>query len=95
MGWGGLVSQLLQPLHLAVAKPQPKHQQRTVARKTERVERVVGGGGEEGPGRVLMTIDLELTRKNGEERPGGEGGMGSSKALGFLSRIADQLTFTK
>ncbi|KAF1384068.1 hypothetical protein PFLUV_G00138430 [Perca fluviatilis] len=92
MGWGGLASRLLQPVRLAVAKAQPKHQQRTVARKTERV---VVGGGEEGPGRVLMTIDLELTRKNGEERPGGEGGMGSSKALGFLSHIADQLTFTK
>lgn len=96
MGWGGLASRLLQPVRLAVAKAQPKQQQqqqqRTVARKTERV---VGGGGEEGPGRVLMTIELELTRKNGEERPGGEGGTGRSKPLGFLSRLADQLTFKK
>lgn len=69
-------------------KAQPKQQQqRTVARKTEGEE----GGGEEG--RVLMTIELELTRKNGEERPGGEGGIGRSKPLGFLSRLANRLTF--
>ncbi|KAF0046692.1 hypothetical protein F2P81_000325 [Scophthalmus maximus] len=64
-------------------------QQRTVVRKTEGV----GGGGEEGPGRVLMTIELELTRKNGEKGPGSEGGMGRSAAPGFLSRLANQLTF--
>lgn len=72
----------------AVAKAQPK-QQRTVVRKTEKM----GGGGVDGSGRVLMTIELELTRKNGEEGPVGEGGIRRSKPHGFLSRLADQLTF--
>lgn len=91
MGWGGLVGRLLQPVRQAVAaKAQPKQQQqRTVVRKTEKV----GGGGEDGSGRVLMTIELELTRTNGEEGPGGEGGTRRSKPLGFLSRLANQLTF--
>lgn len=75
----------------AVAKAQPKQQQRTVVRKTEKV----GGGGEDGSGRVLMTIELELTRQNGEEGPGGKGGIGRSKPLGLLSQLANQLTFKK
>lgn len=73
----------------AVAKAQPKQQQRTIVRKTEKVV----GGGEDGSGRVLMTIELELARKNGEERPGGRGEIRRSKPLGFLSQLADQLTF--
>ncbi len=90
MGWGGLVGRLLQPVHLAVGKAQPKpQQQRTVVRKTEKV----GGGGQDGSGRVLMTIELELTRKNGEEGPSGEGGTGKSKPLDFLSNLANKLTF--
>lgn len=72
-----------------MAKAQPKQQQRTIVRKTAKV----GGGGEDGSGRVLMTIELELTRKNGEEVPGGEEGKGRSKPLGLLSRLASQLTF--
>lgn len=73
----------------AVAKQKHEQKQRTVVRKTEKV----GGGGEEGSGRVLMTIELELTRKNGEEGSVGEGGIGRSKSLGLLSRLANQLTF--
>lgn len=80
---------MLQPVRQAVGKAQPKQQQRTIVRKTERA----GGGGEEGSGRVLMTIELELTRRNGEEGPSGEGGTGRSEPLGFLSRLANQLTF--
>lgn len=52
-----------------------------------------GGGGADGSGRVLMTIELELTRKNGEEGPGGEGGNRKSEPPGFLSRLANRLTF--
>lgn len=91
MGWGELVGRLLQPVGLAVGKAKPKQQQqqRTVVRKTEKV----GGGGQDGSGRVLMTIELELTRKNGEEGPAGEGGIRKSKPLGFLSHLANQLTF--
>lgn len=73
-----------------MAKAQPEQQQqRTVVRKAEKV----GGEGVDGSGRVLMTIELELTRKNGEERPGGEGGTRRPEALGFFSRLADRLTF--
>lgn len=74
---------------MAKAQPEQQQQQRTVVRKAEKV----GGGGVDGSGRVLMTIELELTRKNGEERPGGEGGTRRPKALGFLSHLADQLAF--
>lgn len=70
---------------------QSKPQQQTIAKKTDRVV----GGGEQGPARVLMTIDLELTRRNGEQRPGGEGGIGKSEPVGFLSRLVNQLTFKK
>ncbi|KAK5860363.1 hypothetical protein PBY51_021847 [Eleginops maclovinus] len=82
---------LLQPVHLSLARSKPKQQQqqRTIARKTEGV----GGGGEEG--RVLMTIDLELTRRNGEEKPAGDAGRGRSALPGFLSRLSNQLTFKK
>lgn len=75
----------------AVAKAQPKQQkpQQTVVRKAERA----GGGGEDGSGRVLMTIELELTRKNGEEGPSGEGGTAKSEPLGLFSRLANQLAF--
>lgn len=82
-----LTNWLLQPVRQAVAKSQPNQQQRTIVRKTERV----GGGGEEG--RVLMTIELELTGKNGERGPSGARGMGRSRALGLLSHLANQLTF--
>lgn len=68
---------------------QQDEQQQTAVRKTEGV----GEGGEEGQGRVLMTIELELTRKNGEEGPRGADGSGSSKAPGLLSRFANQLSF--
>lgn len=76
-------------------KAQPKQQRRqdkqqhTAIRKTEGV----GEGGEEGKGRVLMTIELELTRKNGEEGPSGAEGSGSVKPPGLLSRFANQLSF--
>lgn len=40
-----------------------------------------------------MTIELELTRTNGEEKPSGEGGTRRSKPLGFLSQLANRLTF--
>lgn len=73
------------------AKARPKQQkspQQIILKQTERV----GGGGEEGSGRVLMTIELELTGKNGEEAIV-EGGTGRSKPLGLLSRLANQLTF--
>lgn len=75
---------------MAQPKQQQQQQQQTIVRKTERVGG--GGGGEEG--RVLMTIELELTRRNGEEGPGGEGGggPGRSKPLSLLSRLANQLT---
>lgn len=73
----------------AVAWAQPA-QQRTVVRKTEKMG---GGGGADGSGRVLMTIELELTRKNGEEGPGGESGIRKSEPPGFLSRLANRLTF--
>lgn len=63
-------------------------QQQAVVKKTERLE-----GGQEGSGRVLMTIELELTRKNGAEGAGGEGGTGKAKSLGLLSRLADRLAF--
>lgn len=78
-------------MRLAVAKAQPKHkqQQRTIVRKTERV----GGGGQDGSGRVLMTIELELTRKNGEEAAAVEAGIRRPEPLGLLSRLANQLTF--
>lgn len=89
MGWGGLASRLLQPVRQAVAKAQPKQQQRTIVRKTERV----GGGVGESADRVLMTIELELTRKNGEMGPSGGRGTGRSKPLGLLTRLANQLTF--
>lgn len=73
----------------AVAKAQPKQQQRTIVRKTERV----GGRGGEGADRVLMTIELEMTRKNGEEGPGGERGTGRFRPLDLLTYLANQLTF--
>lgn len=73
----------------AVAKAQPKQQkpQRAVVRKAERA----GGGGEDGSGRVLMTIELELTRSE-EGGPGSEGGTAKSKPPGLFSRLANQLT---
>lgn len=42
-----------------------------------------------------MTIELELTRKNGEEGSGavgGEAGRGAAKSLDFLSRFANKFT---
>lgn len=43
----------------------------------------------EKPGRVLMTIELEMIRKNGEEKDETR----KAKALGLLSRLTDRLTF--
>lgn len=93
MGWGGFAGRLLQPVRQAMAKAQPVQKQRTIVRKTEKVGGGGAGGGEDGSGRVLMTIELELTRINGEEGPAGEAGTGRSKFPGMLSRLANQLTF--
>lgn len=53
----------------------------------------MGGGGVDHSGRVLMTIELELSRKNGEGGSPADGGLKKPKPLGFFSRIAEQLTF--
>lgn len=52
----------------------------------------MGGGGDHS-GRVLMTIELELTRKEGEGPSAAGGGAKKAEGVGFLSRLADQLTF--
>lgn len=92
MGWGGLAGRLLQPVRQAVART--RQQQKTVVRKTERLGGGGGGegGGEQGPGRVLMTIELELSRAIGEE--GEKEGRAEKKPgpLGFLSSFANRLT---
>lgn len=71
------------------AKVQPKQQQHTIIKGTEGV----GGGGEEGSGRVLMTIELELTQQKEEESSSGEGGTGRSEPAGLLSRLSKRFTF--
>lgn len=71
------------------AQTEQGRQQQTIVRKAEKL----GVGGVDSSGRVLMTIELELTRKNGEERPVGEGGIRRSTPLVLLSHLADQLTF--
>lgn len=60
------------------AKAQPEQQQQ---QNIVREEGGVGGS------RVLMTIELEMTRKDG----GGAGGR--SEPLSLFSRLANQLTF--
>lgn len=72
----------------AKVQPKQKQQQHTIIKETEGVE----GGGEEGSGRVLMTIELEMTRQSGEEGSSSEGGTGRSEPPGLLSRLSKRLT---